>query len=53
MKEEDLNKVIKDLLYYSFDPINWKFEELTETEKSIIKDEDTFNELKQYVDRIN
>ncbi len=44
-----MKKIIKALLLYSFKNISWF--ELTEEEIRIIKTEDNFNKLKEYMNK--
>ncbi len=39
---------LKQLVSYSFTPIGWKWEDLTETEKKIVPDQATLDRLKQW-----
>ena len=43
-----MDEIIKNLLKYSFEQINWNFNQLTEREKSIIGTEENLNKLKDF-----
>jgi len=45
----NVKEVVKELLNYSLSPINYDFNQLTESEKSIIKNQETLDVLKRFV----
>jgi hypothetical protein len=45
---EELKKVIVGLLQYSLDGIDWDFKKLTASEKVIVGDQATLDELKKF-----
>lgn len=49
-KNEMVEDMTRALLHYSFDQIQWDFNQLTEREKEIIEDQENFNKIKEYYD---
>jgi len=47
-EESSMDEIIKNLLKYSFEQINWNFDHLTDREKSIIGTEENLNKLKDF-----
>lgn len=43
-----MDRIIKELLVYSFKDINWQFDRLTVIEKGIIKNQVNLDKLKKY-----
>lgn len=50
VKNEIVEDMIRALLHYSFDQIQWDFNQLTEREKEIIGDQENLDKIKEYYD---
>tara|TARA_R100000231_G_scaffold49650_1_gene42272 strand:- start:447 stop:647 length:201 start_codon:yes stop_codon:yes gene_type:complete len=54
MKEEkkfyQLIKILSEIALYSFEDVQWIFDDLTEEEKKIIGSQKTMNDLKYFVE---
>lgn len=46
MKQQE--DIIKELLEYSFSPIQWRWDRLTDNERDIIKNSDNLRDLEKF-----
>ena len=50
VENEIVEDMIRALLHYSFDQIQWDFNQLTEREKEIIGDQENLDKIRKYYD---